>query len=155
MNNMTHFFSNSPSKFLPTFLLSISLLLIPTPSTAAETIASGSWTNKSYDIHGAWKIVARDGASDSQSDNQYFIVFDDDFKTRKGPDLKVYLSEHSFAAVTDDTVTSGSIEIAALKSARGAQEYAIPTHLNLADFRSLLIHCKKYAHLWGGAEIAR
>ena len=112
----------------------------------SETLASGDWTNKGYDIHGNWKIVAQNG--------KRYIVFDENFKTRRGPDLKVYLSSRPLASVTDRTVEPNSVEIAPLKSARGAQEYEIPPDLDLGDYRSLLIHCKAYSHLWGGAKIA-
>ena len=113
--------------------------------TKSETLASGDWTNKGYDIHGNWKIVAQNG--------KRYIVFDENFKTRRGPDLKVYLSSRPLASVTDRTVEPNSVEIAPLKSARGAQEYEIPPDLELGDYRSLLIHCKAYSHLWGGAKI--
>ena len=136
---------NNPKRLLLGGLLGLSLIIAPLPDATAETLASGEWTNKSYDIHGTWKIVAQNG--------KRHIVFDEDFKTRSGPDLKVYLSSRSLAAVTDGTVASSSVEIAPLKSARGAQEYEIPAALNLADYRTLLIHCKAFSHLWGGAQI--
>ncbi len=126
-------------------LLGIALLVAPLSQSLAETLAGGTWINKSYDIHGSWKIVARDDAR--------YIVFDEDFKTRRGPDLKVYLSTRTVAEVSDRTVAASSIEIAPLQSRKGAQEYEIPEDLDLADYRSLLIHCKKYSHLWGGGDL--
>ena len=88
---------NNPKRLLLGGLLGLSLLIAPLPDATAETLASGEWTNKSYDIHGTWKIVAQNG--------KRHIVFDEDFKTRSGPDLKVYLSSRSLAAVTDGTVS--------------------------------------------------
>lgn len=113
---------------------------------AMEMLAGGTWVNKSYDIHGRWTIVARDG--------KRYIEFDRDFKTRRGPDLKVYLSSRPLEALTDRTVAPSSVEIAPLKAPRGAQEYEIPAHINLGEYRSLVIHCKRFSHLWGGAEIS-
>jgi len=80
------------------------------------------------------------------------IEFDDDFKTRRGPDLKVYLSKLTVEELTDSTVAANSVEIAALQSHRGAQIYEIPAALDLDDYRSVLIHCKRFAHLWGGGN---
>ena len=137
---------NNRKRLLLGGLLGLSLLAAPPPQAMAETLAGGDWTNKGYDIHGNWKIVAQNG--------KRYIVFDEDFKTRSGPDLKVYLSSRSLAALSDKTVASSSVEIAPLKSARGAQQYEIPAHLDLADYRSLLIHCKAFSHLWGGGNIA-
>ena len=111
-----------------------------------RTLASGGWVNKGYDIDGRWEIVARD--------DKRYIVFDDDFQTRSGPDLKVYLSSRPLAALSDRTVAPNSVEISPLKAARGAQEYEIPADLDLAEYRTVLIHCKKFSHLWGGGAIA-
>ena len=77
----------------------------------AMTLASGDWVNKSYDIHGNWEIVERDGT--------HYIMFDDDFRTRSGPDLKVYLSLLPLAALNDRTVAPSSVEISPLKAPRG------------------------------------
>ncbi len=137
---------NNAKRFLLGGLLGLLLLAASFPSAAAETLASGAWTNKGYDIDGQWKIVARDGGR--------YIVFDDDFKTRSGPDLKVFLSSRPLASITGGTVVPSSVEIGPLKSHRGAQEYEIPARVDLDAYRSLVIHCKAYTHLWGGGEIA-
>jgi len=113
---------------------------------AVQTIAAGAWVKSSYRIAGRWSIVARDGVRT--------IEFDDDFKTRRGPDLKVYLSKLTVEELTDSTVAANSVEIAALQSHRGAQVYEIPAALDLDDYRSVLIHCKRFAHLWGGGNFA-
>ncbi len=142
---------NHPKRPLRGGLLGIALLVAPLAQAAAqsqaaaETLASGGWTTKAYAIHGNWKIVAQDG--------KRRIVFDEDFRTRRGPDLKVYLSRRPLAALTDRTVAPSSVEIAPLHAPRGAQRYEIPPSLDLTEYRSLLIHCKAYSHLWGGAEI--
>jgi len=167
---------NQPNSFLPGGVLGIALLAsvpsgaaaqtspppprIPeavietiTPAVSRDTaqgamqmLAGGTWVNKGYDIHGRWKIVARDGSR--------YIEFDRDFKTRRGPDLKVYLSSRPLEALTDRTVAPNSVEIAPLKAPRGAQEYEIPAHINLSEYRSLVIHCKRFSHLWGGGAIS-
>lgn len=123
------------------------------PTAADEIIASGSWTPKSFTIEGEWKIVVRQLSEENKLVTQRFIIFDDKFKTRKGPDLKVFLSPYSVSAVNDKTVTPVAIEIGELKSHRGAQQYEIPADVDLTKFKSLLIHCKAFSHLWGGADI--
>lgn len=113
---------------------------------AVQTIAAGAWVKSSYAIAGRWSIVARDG--------KRYIEFDDDFKTRRGPDLKVYLSTRAVEELTDATVAANAVEIAELKRHRGAQVYEIPAALDLADYRAVLIHCKRFSHLWGGGNFA-
>ncbi len=108
-------------------------------------ISSGLWTQKGYSIMGEWKVIERD--------NKIIIVFGDDFKTRKGPDLKVYLSTRSIGSLDDRSVESTSIKIGPLKSSKGPQEYQLPEGINLNEFASLVIHCEAYSHLWGGANL--
>ncbi len=137
---------NSIKRPLLAGLIGTVLLIAPPLHAAAQTLASGEWVNKSYDIHGGWEIVKRGG--------NHYIVFDENFKTRSGPNLNVYLSPRPLGALSDNTVAPNSVEIAPLKSPLGAQEYEIPASLDLTEYRSLLIHCKTFSHLWGGATIA-
>jgi len=123
---------------------SVTRHLAQAAADAARTIATGAWVKSSYRIAGRWAIVMRDGAR--------YIEFDDDFKTRRGPDLKVYLSTRAVEELTDATVAANSLEVAALQSHRGAQVYEIPAGLDLNDYRAVLIHCKRFAHLWGGGN---
>jgi len=123
----------------------LAMVLINLSFAGESEITSGTWTEKGYAINGGWKIVNRD--------NKKFIVFDEDFKTKKGPDLKVYLSRKSIKDVKGGNVVQSSVEISPLISHKGAQEYEIPDNVNLNDFASVLIHCKAYAHLWGGAAL--
>ena len=120
-------------------------LLINLSFADESEIASGTWTTKGYAINGGWKIVARD--------DKKIIIFDEHFKTKKGPDLKVYLSRKSIKDIGGGDVIQSSVKIGRLNSHKGAQEYEIPNNVNLNDFASLLIHCEAYAHLWGGAAL--
>ncbi|MEM7195250.1 MAG: DM13 domain-containing protein [Pseudomonadota bacterium] len=112
---------------------------------AEQTLSEGGWTGLGYDIDGGWSIVDRD--------SKRYIVFDENFDTKNGPDLKVYLSKKSVNTVQGRTVVKSSIEISPLKSASGTQEYEIPADVELDDFKSLLIHCEAYSHLWGGSDL--
>ena len=134
--------------FLAIATSAVGALLAPAPARAEEILARGKWTKVSYAIRGEWEIVARE-------DGARLIRFDADFKTRRGPDLKVFLSPDPLAEVEEGSAAARSFEIGALAAHRGAQQYEIPARLNLADYRALLIHCKSYAHLWGGADLAR
>ena len=120
--------------------------LLPGFATGDDSeIASGPWVEKGYEIQGAWSIVERD--------NQKIIVFDNEFKTRKGPDLKVYLSTLPIETIRDSEVQDSSIKISPLKSNKGKQEYAIPDEVNLDEYSSVLVHCEAYSHLWGGGSL--
>lgn len=110
-----------------------------------EELFSGSWTKKNYSVAGAWSIVA-DGTD-------RFVVLDEEFATRRAPDLKVFLSPLPLDALSDGNATSGSFRIAKLEKHKGSQRFSIPAEVNLEDFKSLLIHCEKYSKLWAGAKL--
>ncbi len=126
-------------------LLICVLLCVPFSLFAQQF--TGTWQKKSYDIKGTWSIEHRDDGD--------FIVFDKNFKTRSGPDLKIYLSKTQVKELSDNNVESTSEKISPLKSNKGAQEYKIPHGINLDQYNSLVIHCEKYSHLWGGADFSQ
>ena len=106
---------------------------------------ANEWIEKKYAIKGSWEVVKRDGKS--------FITFDEKFKTKNGPDLKIFLSNLSIDKVDGKNAVSSSVLLSPLQSSKGAQEYEIPASLNIDDFSSLLIHCEKYSVLWGGGSL--
>lgn len=135
---MTRLAKTSIALFLATVLINLSF-------ADEHEITSGTWTTKSNAIQGGWEIIARD--------DKKIIIFDEHFKTKKGPDLKVYLSKETIKNVTDDNVAQSSVKIGPLQAHSGAQEYQIPDDIDLHEFSSMLIHCEAYSHLWGGAAL--
>ena len=107
----------------------------------------GTFTKKRYSLKGGWEI--------SQIDGKTAISFTDDFKTKSGPDLKVYLSPIPIEDVTGKTATDKSVKIGVLKSNSGAQTYMLPDDVNISDFASVLVHCEAYSVLWGGFDIPK
>lgn len=141
-----------PTRFalvLPTVRVVLSALVVlvfaTLPAFAAEPVDSGGWTRKGYAIEGEWKIV-------SEGDD-YFLELDEDFATRKAPDLKLFLSATPLGELTDDNATDGSILVAPLERNRGAQRYLLPAGIDLGNHRTLVLHCEKFSKLWGGATI--
>ena len=112
---------------------------------ATTTNASGEFERRSKRLQGDWEVVQRG--------EKTFIVFSDDFRAARGPDLKIFLSPTAYDDVTGNTATAGSINIGELQATRGGQEYEIPASVNLADFQSVLVHCEEFAVLWGGSDL--
>ncbi|MEO0399159.1 MAG: DM13 domain-containing protein [Pseudomonadota bacterium] len=108
-------------------------------------IAQGAWTKKFANARGEWSIVERGGSR--------FVVLSDDFRTRSAPDLKIFLTPTSVAALTGDNATSGSVLIAPLADNRGGQEFEIPADVDLSDYASIAIHCEAYSKLWSAAAL--
>lgn len=107
---------------------------------------SGTFAKKKYKVNGNWSVIQRDG--------QTFIKLSDDFKTKNGPDLKIFLSPKSVSDVNGKNATTGSVNLGALTSNKGAQEYQVPDGINLADFNSVLVHCEAYSVLWGAGDLS-
>ncbi len=76
--------------------------------------------------------------------NNYTLKLDG-FSTTNGPDLKVYLSKASSPA---DFISLGN-----LKSTNGNQVYEITGTPDFTKYRYVLIHCERYNHLYGSAEL--
>ncbi|MFK7888964.1 MAG: DM13 domain-containing protein [Gammaproteobacteria bacterium] len=135
MNSLTHF-----SRLAGVFL--VLLIGAASFSSAAHAADEGStWTKRYQKIHGTWKIV--------ETDEGRFLELNEKFKTRRAPDLKLFLSPRLDADVTPDNAVAGSVLIAKLKKAKGAQRYALPADLDLNDFETLVLHCEQYTKLWG------
>ena len=133
-------------------LLALAALVIP--AISSQTIAAddvvldtGAWTKKSASIAGKWSLVTR-GA-------ERFVVLDASFKTKNAPDLKLFLSPAPLARLSGDNATEGAMLVGKLSSSKGSQEYAIPRGVDLARFKTVIIHCEKYAKLWGGAALKK
>lgn len=118
----------------------IATALVPN-SDAHAADQGGAWTGKSQKIAGNWKIV--------ETAEGRFLELDDAFKTRRAPDLKLFLSPLEAGDVNARNTTSGSVLIAKLEKAKGAQRYELPADLDLDDYRTLVLHCEQYTKLWG------
>ena len=110
-----------------------------------KTAQSGSFEKSTFKIKGGWEIVEENG--------QTIFRLSDNFKTKNGPDLKLFLSPKSVGNVTGKTATQGAVKLSVLKSNKGAQDYVIPADVDLSQFGSILIHCEAYSKLWGGANL--
>ncbi len=130
------------------FIVSVVLfgfLAIGVASASLLEKKSGTWVEKKYDIKGDWSI--------EQRGDQQVITFSDTFKTKKGPDLKIFLSKQSIKDVTGATATNDAVLVSVLKNNKGEQEFVIPAGIDVSDYESLLIHCEKFSVLWGGADL--
>lgn len=78
-----------------------------------------------------------------QKDRYYLAL--ENFSTTNGPDLKVYLSQQEKPV--------DFIKLGDLKSTNGNQVYDITGMPDLTKYKYALIHCEKYNHLYGRAEL--
>ena len=117
----------------------------PVAVAMAEKAQFGSFEKSTFKIKGDWKIVKENG--------QTIFRLSEDFKTKNGPDLKLFLSPSVVGDVTGKTATDNAVKLSVLKSNKGSQDYVIPADVDLSQFSSILIHCEAYSKLWGGANL--
>ncbi|NER14509.1 electron transfer flavoprotein [Leptobacterium flavescens] len=121
------------------------LMLFLSQGAFSQSLKKGKWDKQNKSISGSWEITKK-------SDGTY-IVLSDDFKTKKAPDLKLFLSKKQASSVNGKNATKDAVFVAKLKSPKGGQSYKIPSNINIDDYTSLLIHCEKYSIFWGGGNL--
>jgi hypothetical protein len=107
-------------------------------ATAADS--AGTWTKKAQKIAGNWTI----------ENGQIKLT---GLSTRNAPDLKIFLSPQTVDSLSNKNAEQNAVFIADLKSNQGDQSYPLPPDLDLAAYKSIIIHCKKYPKLWGAASL--
>lgn len=139
-------------------LLSTPAFAAPTPDQAAApasaammdhkkaSMTPASFQKKTYALKGSVTV--------EQRGNQTVLVFSDDFRTKNGPDLKVFLSKNAVSDATGTNATTDAIRLGELSSNKGGQEYVLPDGVSLSDYASVLVHCEAFSKLWGGADIS-
>ena len=129
---------------MKTILLSVFITLLSFSTGLAQS--GNSWLKKNYAAQGDWSIETKDG--------QTYLVLADNFKTKKGPDLKLFLTKKSSASIgKNEAVQKHGTFIANLRSNNGGQSYRLPAGVNPSDFKSLVIHCEKYTKVWASSNL--
>ena len=118
-------------------------------SSKATVLRSGSFVTGEHPTQGAAQIVTQN--------NQRRLELTSAFSTStSGPDLVVIL--HRSANVIGSTTppdfpikAADYVVLAPLQSYSGAQSYAIPDSINLDDFQSAAIWCRRFNATFGAA----
>lgn len=122
---------------------------IPVATTATTQIAaavgqSGYFQRREHATQGRVSIVAKS--------NKRYLQFDRNFKTSSGPDVFVILHRSS-APPTYGVKAKDYVLVARLRKIRGSQTYALPTNINLSQYKSVAIWCRKFNATFGYASI--
>lgn len=116
-----------------------------------SVLRSGKFVDGEHPTQGTVRIV--------KQNNQRLLKLDQTFTTStSGPDLVVIL--HRLADVIGSTtppafpIKEGDyVLLAPLKSYSGTQSYLIPVSLNLDDFKSVAIWCRRFNATFGAATL--
>ena len=121
------------------------LALLVSQTIFSQTIKKGTWDRQNKSIKGTWEVVTKDDGT--------YIVFSDDFKTKKAPDLELFLSTKQAKDINKKKVVQEAISVSKLKSYKGKQSYKLPSNLKIVDFSSIIIHCRDYNIFWGAGNL--
>ena len=124
----------------------------PETSGAEETSASprvvrlveGDFIDRSHPTEGT-AVVLNDGTQ------QRFLRFED-FATDNGPDLNVYLSAAP-ADAPEGILDDDFVDLGDLKGNIGAQNYEIPTEVDLSHHGTVVIWCVRFGVAFGTAAL--
>lgn len=111
----------------------------------AQSIANGNFVDVEHPTQGTVSIV--------QDGNKRYLELSSDFKSDRGPDLKVILHR---AEVVDLNIEEGSyISLGELQEFSGNQRYEIPENVDLSEYNSVAIWCEQFNAIFGYAPLSK
>ena len=120
-------------------------------ATKPTVVSAGSFASGEHSTEGQARIIAQNG--------NLFLELDQGFKTSsKGPDLVVILHRSSNVLASTEPpsypLKAGDyLFLAPLQKFSGTQRYAIPNTVNVAEYKSAVIWCRKYNATFGAAKL--
>ena len=120
-----------------------------TSDVKSELVKSGTFVSGEHSTEGNVRILNKDG--------KRFLELDPSFKTSNmGPDLVVILhrSDNVLGSTKPPSYpikASDYVILAPLQKFTGAQTYPIPENINLAEYKSAGIWCRKFNATFGVA----
>jgi Electron transfer DM13 len=67
-----------------------------------------------------------------------------EFETSNGPDVRVYLVAAEDAAGNDTVTRAGFVDLGAMKGNKGDQNYEVSAELDLSQYQSVTIWCRRF-----------
>ena len=109
-----------------------------------STLSMGEFRSLEHETSGVASVVELE-------DGSRFLRIED-LDTSSGPDLRVYLSAAP-ANSPEDALDDAFIDLGGLKGNQGNQNYEIPSSVNLNDFESVSIWCRRFSAGFGVAPL--
>ncbi len=113
-----------------------------TQSLAQTTTRSGTFVTAAKPSQGIVTVVTDDGQS--------YLEFDAEFRTGSGPDVFILLHRQENPQNYDE---ANYVNLGKMESTSGSQRYAIPSEVNLDDYKSVAIWCRKFGVTFGYAPL--
>jgi hypothetical protein len=112
---------------------------------AAATLAMGTFHSNAHDTKGNAAVIDLGGGRR--------VLRLTNFATSNGPDVRIYLV--AAADVPDDGTfkSSGRVELGVMKGNIGDQNYEIPASIDLANYRTVTVWCRRFSVNFGSAPL--
>jgi hypothetical protein len=108
----------------------------PAQNMPASVLAAGRFHSVAHDTSGMATIH-------QLSDGQRLVRLTA-FETSNGPDVRVYLVAAKDATDNDTVTTAGFVDLGAMKGNKGDQNYQVPANLDLSQYQSVTIWCRRF-----------
>ncbi|MBD2296254.1 DM13 domain-containing protein [Anabaena sphaerica FACHB-251] len=114
-------------------------------NVTTSVVESGNFKTLEHSTQGKVSVISDNGIS--------YLQFNQSFKTDSGPDLVVIL--HRGNVPSKSLKEQEYVSVAKLQNIKGSQRYALPKNVNLADFNSVAIWCRKFNVTFGYASLPK
>lgn len=124
------------------------LICLTACNTSGNVVATGTFTDKGgQHTSGTYRI--------EKAGDQLTLILSEDFRTDEGPDLHVVLTPTATDVAENETAMANgnALVIAPLESLSGEQQYELPADVDLSLYKSVVIHCIEFTHLYGAAPL--
>lgn len=113
---------------------------------AENTLAKGQFVTleKDHKTTGSVKIVKK------TDDGTYWLVLGTDFSTAEAPDVNLLLHKQGFS---QDYSKDNYVSLGKLQKFSGEQKYLVPEGINLNEYSSVVVWCKKFNVTFGAANL--
>jgi hypothetical protein len=127
-----------------------SLGAVAAPAGATEatpmTLAMGNFHSNAHDTKGTATVLDLGGGRR--------VLRLTNFATSNGPDVRIYLVAAADVQDNNTVKTAGFVELGPMKGNIGDQNYDIPATVDLANYRTVTIWCKRFSVNFGSAPLA-
>ena len=112
---------------------------------APTTLVMGNFHSNAHDTKGTATVLDLGGGRR--------VLRLTNFETSNGPDVRVYLVAAADVQDNNTVKTAGFVELGPMKGNIGDQNYDIPATVDLANYRTVTIWCKRFSVNFGSAPL--
>ena len=110
------------------------------------TLAMGTFHSNAHDTKGTASVIDVGGGRR--------VLRLTNFATSNGPDVRVYLVAAADVQDNETVKNAGFVELGPMKGNIGDQNYDIPSTVDLANYRTVTIWCKRFSVNFGSAPLS-